>query len=375
MVEHVNGTSGNNYEYSNSHSSQEPVKKKSKFGNIHDEYNKFRAEREKQYNEFKDNANDRYNKFADEVRINYEEFSNQAGSRFDSYKKAKNDEFDDYFSKKEQEFNDYINGKDGHVKKQKDTFFNGSSQTVRVEQGIQAKSTGLPIEEIPHLEVDENGNKVNNYYDSKGNLVKSEPYKSSSAVNSEVQDNGIPKENNQVKTPVTPESKPVNQTPEAKPVAPPPQQQEEEKIDIPEEAIRTVSSGPVKGKYAILPGKDGEGYTFVQNMRRQGYNQLLNYFTPGYKNCPVYYNEKTHMYKSRGYESFSQNSLANQLSMVADKMLIDHTVYKDLMAKKASGNELSQPEQLFVDHFMSSLEQYELKLDEKGEIVPQNPVE
>lgn len=34
----------------------------------------------------------------------------------------------------------------------------------------------LPIEEIPHLEKDENGNYVDNYYDAEGNLIKSEPH-------------------------------------------------------------------------------------------------------------------------------------------------------------------------------------------------------
>ena len=38
-------------------------------------------------------------------------------------------------------------------------------------------TTGLPTESVPHLETDKNGNRVNNYYDSNGKLIRSEPYK------------------------------------------------------------------------------------------------------------------------------------------------------------------------------------------------------
>ena len=54
---------------------------------------------------------------------------------------------------------------------------NTSEKKQELKPEIQIVETGLPTESVPHLETDKDGNRVNNYYDSNGKLIKSEPYK------------------------------------------------------------------------------------------------------------------------------------------------------------------------------------------------------
>ena len=54
---------------------------------------------------------------------------------------------------------------------------NTSEKKQELKPEIQIVETGLPTESVPHLETDKNGNRVNNYYDSNGKLIRSEPYK------------------------------------------------------------------------------------------------------------------------------------------------------------------------------------------------------
>ena len=61
----------------------------------------------------------------------------------------------------------------------KDTETELNVQTQTLEPEIETFETGLPTESIPHLETDKGGNRVNNYYDASGNLLRSEPVKGS----------------------------------------------------------------------------------------------------------------------------------------------------------------------------------------------------
>ncbi len=61
----------------------------------------------------------------------------------------------------------------------KDTETELNVQTQTLEPEIETFETGLPTESIPHLETDKGGNRVNNYYDASGNLLRSEPVKDS----------------------------------------------------------------------------------------------------------------------------------------------------------------------------------------------------
>lgn len=65
-------------------------------------------------------------------------------------------------------------------------------EAQKVKADTITKQTGLPADSIPHLETDKNGNKVNNYYDENGKLIRSVPVK-----NTETELNGI-NQNNEI---------------------------------------------------------------------------------------------------------------------------------------------------------------------------------
>lgn len=55
--------------------------------------------------------------------------------------------------------------------------FNVFAEAQKANVNTKTTQTGLPADSIPHLETDKNGNKVNNYYDENGKLIKSVPVK------------------------------------------------------------------------------------------------------------------------------------------------------------------------------------------------------
>lgn len=65
-------------------------------------------------------------------------------------------------------------------------------EAQKVKADTITKQTGLPADSIPHFETDKNGNKVNNYYDENGKLIRSVPVK-----NTEAELNGI-NQNNEI---------------------------------------------------------------------------------------------------------------------------------------------------------------------------------
>ena len=70
--------------------------------------------------------------------------------------------------------------------------FNVFEEAQKAKADTITKQTGLPADSIPHLETDKNGNKVNNYYDENGKLIRSVPVK-----NTETELNGI-NQNNEI---------------------------------------------------------------------------------------------------------------------------------------------------------------------------------
>ena len=59
---------------------------------------------------------------------------------------------------------------------------NTSEKKQELKPEIQIVETGLPTESVPHLETDKDGNRVNNYYDSNGKLIRSEPVRETTPV-------------------------------------------------------------------------------------------------------------------------------------------------------------------------------------------------
>lgn len=69
------------------------------------------------------------------------------------------------------------NNKSDRTGNKKNGKVNVFEEAQKVKSGIKTTKTELPADSIPHLETDKNGNKVNNYYNENGNLIKSVPVK------------------------------------------------------------------------------------------------------------------------------------------------------------------------------------------------------
>ncbi len=97
----------------------------------------------------------------------YQAFVDKRNREFEEFKNRRNAEFEAFVQKSNAEFEKYKNGKNDI-----------QDFTMVVPAQIEySVTTGLPIEKIPHYEMDENGNPVNNYYDANGKLIKSVPEK------------------------------------------------------------------------------------------------------------------------------------------------------------------------------------------------------
>lgn len=73
-------------------------------------------------------------------------------------------------------------------------------------------------------------------------------------------------------------------------------------------------------------------------------------------------------YHFRGITAESYSALMSKIDATANKIAIDTAVYKDLKSRQANGEELNVAELNFMENFLNSLAQYELCLNENGEL-------
>lgn len=351
MVYQINGDFGGYYISSGSgadvETSDEPVKKKSEMGNIHDEYKKFREEQEKEYNEYVKNTNEKFKVFRDNAEAKFEEF----------------------YLGKEQEFG-------------------GSSQKVKSNRDINQRTTGLPIEEIPHLEKDENGNLVSNYYDSKGNLIKSVPYKTEPAVNAQSGEKsvetGLPIEEvphlekdengNFVVNYYDGDGNLVKSTPYKSTVEEVQNSSRQSSNDTtlnqdPDKSKvqpRAVQADGVKGTYILTEGENGKGFSLKQNMSVSLINsEVKDFFFPNNREITQ---SSDGTYEYRGIKSKNFSALQNRIMLTAQRTAMNNAVYQDLLQRQKSGVELTDAEKSFMNQYKGSLASYGLGVDDNGKL-------
>ena len=123
-----------------------------------------------------------YKKYQEQQKADFEKYQQQQNTEYQEYMEKQNAEYEKYMRQQDVEFENYEKNVSDFGSKQK----NIMSKAMFTSN----EAVGLPIEKIPHLETDENGNKVNNYYDENKKLIKSEPYKASAK---EIQIENTPK--------------------------------------------------------------------------------------------------------------------------------------------------------------------------------------
>lgn len=329
MVDQVNGEYSSRYVTSETgNTPQEPVKKKSVTSNVHDDYKKFLEEREKEYNHYRNS-----------VDKEYQEYSAKILKEFDEYKAATMDDFEARTLLKMQEMEAEL-----EIQKQimeevlKNQPSGVENSTVQFRQAVQNEEhrTGLQIEEVPHLEKDENGNSIVNYYDGDGNLVKSTPYKSTVE---EVQNTSRQSSNDTT----------LNQAPDKSKVQP-----------------RAVQAEGVKGTYILTEGENGKGFSLKQNMSVSLINsEVKDFFLPNNREITQ---SADGTYEYRGIKSKNFSALQNRIMLTAQRTAMNNAVYQDLLQRQKSGVELTDAEKSFMKQYKGSLASYGLGVDDNGKL-------
>lgn len=382
MVDQINGEYGGRYVSTGTGggTSDEPVKKKSETSNVHDDYKKYREEREKEYNNYRNS-----------VDKEYQEYRAKILKEFDEYKAASMDDFEARTLSKMQ-----VMEKELEIQKQiveevlKNQRSGVDNSTVQVRQALQIEEhkTGLPIEEVPHLEKDENGNLVSNYYDSNGNLVKSVPYKTESAVKAQkgekAVETGLPIEEvphlekdengNSVVNYYDGDGNLVKSTPYKSSVADVkevPKTSEEVPNTNPQPAQnkvqpRTIETEGVKGTYILTEGENGKGFSLKQNMSVSLINsEVKQFFLPNNREITQ---SEDGTYEYRGIKSKNFSALQNRIMLTAQRTAMNNAVYQDLLQRQKSGVELTDAEKSFMNQYKGSLASYGLGVDDNGKL-------
>lgn len=222
---------------------------------------------------------------------------------------------------------------------------------AKVEQN--QNKTGLPIEQIPHYEIDKNGNPVDNYYDATGTLIKSVPHKSSNTETTQA----TGKTPSPVNTPGPDEiPKYEENTPEVQ--------------NKPEVTPQKVERYGVKGTYILTDGENGNGYRLQTDMTVSGFGEAAKFFRMNdNKGNGVYFDNDTQLYSFRGIERSSLSSLEKIMQTISQKLSINNAIYNDLLSKEKSGVELTNAEKTFMKSHIENIENYRLGLDNNGNLI------
>lgn len=310
------------------------------------------------YQEFKKQAEAEYQAYKDSTYAEYEKYKNDAEEEYNKFKSAvemSQKGFEDTDGTPVE--NPLVTGPPEGTDPEYDRLVKGEGVYQYTKSEIVQRQTGLPIEKIPHLEKDENGNLVNNYYDSAGKLIKSVPHNASNPTTPENEADISPGADVKPAVPVTPQAEPT--VPQTKP-------QEEEAV----REYTQVSRKGVTGKYSITPGKDGTGFSLATKMNVSMNGEARKFFT--HNNTPgneVMYDDKTQLYSFRGIESSRQSFLQSRMNMASQNVSINNAIYNDLIEKQKNGTELNDAEKSFIKYHLENLQKYNLGIDGNGNII------